>query len=61
MAQPFFVKFCEDLKDLLVVDIEGQLRNHHQVQDFFSDHPKFEFQNGLLYCDGFLYVFDGLV
>jgi hypothetical protein len=34
--------------------------SHHQVQDFSSDHVKFEFQDGLLYCDGFLYVHDGL-
>jgi hypothetical protein len=35
--------------------------NHHQVQDFFNDHAKFEFQDGLLYCDGLLYVPDGFV
>ncbi len=32
-----------------------------QVQDFFNDHVKFEFQDGLLYRDGLLYVLDGLV
>jgi hypothetical protein len=48
-------------KDLLAIGIQGQLKNHHQVQDFYSDHVKFEFQNGLFYCDGLLYVFDGPV
>ncbi len=36
------------------------MRSQHQVQYFSNDHAKFKFQNGLLYCDDFLYVFDGL-
>jgi hypothetical protein len=35
--------------------------NHHQIQEFSSDHVKFEFQGGLLYHDGLLYVPNGLV
>jgi hypothetical protein len=35
--------------------------NCHQVQEFFSDHAKFEFQDGLYYRDGLLYVLDGFV
>ncbi len=35
--------------------------SHHQIQDFFSDHAKFEFQNGLFYSDDLLYVLDGFV
>jgi len=55
----FFSQIHENLKKhLLVIGIQGQLRNHHQVQDFFDDHFKFEFQDGLLYCDGLLYVPD---
>jgi hypothetical protein len=50
----------ENLKDPLVIGIQGQLTNH-QVQDFSNDHVKFEFQDGLLYHDGFLYVPDGPV
>jgi len=30
-------------------------KNQNQGQDFFSNHNKFEFQDGLLYHDGFLY------
>jgi hypothetical protein len=50
----FFCEICEDLEDLFVIGIQSQLRSHHQVQDFSSDHAKFKVQNGLLYCDGLL-------
>jgi hypothetical protein len=57
----FLCQICEDFKnEPLVIGIQGQLRNHHQVQDFSNDHGKFEFQDVLLYHDGFLYVLDGL-
>jgi hypothetical protein len=49
----------EDLKDPFIVGIQGQLKSHHQVQDFSSHHVKFKFQNGLLHHDGFLYVPNG--
>ncbi len=49
----------ENLKDPLVISIQGQLTNH-QVQYFSNDHVKFEFQDGLLYHDALLYVLDGL-
>jgi hypothetical protein len=56
----FFCQIREDLKkDHLAIGIQGQLSSHNQVQDFFNDHAKFEFENGLLYCDGFLYVPNG--
>jgi hypothetical protein len=45
--------------DLLTIDIQGQLKIHHQILDFSSDHVKFEFQNGLLDRDGLLYVLNG--
>jgi hypothetical protein len=32
--------------------------SHHQIQDFSNDHAKFEFQDGLFYHDGLLYVLD---
>jgi len=52
----FHCQICEDLKkDLLIIGIQGQLRNHHQIQDFFNDHAKFEFQDGLFYRDALLY------
>ncbi len=57
----FFCHICEDLKDTLAIIIQGQLRGHQQVQDFFNDHVKFKFQDGLLYHDGLLYVLDGHV
>jgi len=60
MTQPFFVKFVKILKDLFAINIQGQLKNHGQIQFFSNDHAKFKFQDGLLYCDGFLYVHDGL-
>jgi hypothetical protein len=47
-------------KNLLAIGIQGQLNSHHQVQDFFNDHVKFKFQDGLLYRDVILYVLDGL-
>jgi hypothetical protein len=57
----FFCQIHENLKnDPLVIGIQGQLRNHHQIQEFSSDHVKFEFQDGLFYHDGFLYVYNGL-
>jgi hypothetical protein len=56
----FFYQIHEDLKNDLAIGIQGQLKSHHQVQDFFSDHAKFEFQNGLLYYDNFFYVIHGL-
>ncbi len=43
------------------IGIQGQLRSHCQVQKNSSNHANFEFQDGLLYCDGLLYVFDGLM
>jgi hypothetical protein len=53
----FFNQIREDLKnDPLTIGIQGQLRSDHQIQDFFNDYAKFE----LLYCDGLLYVPDGL-
>jgi hypothetical protein len=56
----FFCQIHEDLKKHpLVIGIQNQLRSRHQIYDFFSDHAKFEFQNGLLYCDGLLYVPNG--
>jgi hypothetical protein len=56
----FFCQICEDLKkDPLVIVIQYQLRSHHQVHDFFSDHVKFKFQDGLLYGDGLLHILDG--
>jgi hypothetical protein len=45
---------------LLLLASKANLKNHQQVQDFFSDHAKFKFQDGLLYHDGLLYVLDGL-
>ncbi len=59
MTQPF-CQIREDSKDLLVIGIQGQLKSHHQIWDFPNDHVKFKSQDGLLYCDGFLYVFYGL-
>ncbi len=53
-------QICENLKkDLVTISIQGQLRIHHQVQKITIEHAKFEFQNGLLYFDGLLYVFNG--
>jgi hypothetical protein len=58
----FFYQIREDLKkDLLAIGIQGQLKNHPQVQNFSNDHAKFEFQDGLLYHDGLLYIVDGHV
>ncbi len=34
-------------KDPFAIGIQGQLRNHWQVQDFSSDHAKFKFQDGV--------------
>jgi hypothetical protein len=52
----FFNQIREDLKNNpFAISIQGQLRSHHQIQDFSSDYAKFE----LLYCDGLLYVPDG--
>jgi hypothetical protein len=42
-------------KDPFAIGIQGQLRNHWQVQDFSNDHAKFKFQDGVFYCDGLLY------
>ncbi len=56
----FLCQIHEDLKKgLFTIGIQGQLSSHHQVQGFFNDHAKFEFEDGLLYCDGLLYVLDG--
>jgi hypothetical protein len=53
----FLHQIQKDLeKDFFVVDIQNQLRNQHQIQDFFSDLAKFEFQDGLFYRDGLLYA-----
>jgi hypothetical protein len=35
------------------------LNNQNQGQDFLNDHNKFEFQDGLLYHDGLVYVPNG--
>jgi hypothetical protein len=57
----FLCQICEDLKnDPLAIGIQGQLRSHHQVLNFSSDHVKFEIQDGLFYRDDLLYVLDGL-
>jgi hypothetical protein len=56
----FFCQIREDLKDPFAIGIQGQLKSHHQVWDFPSDHVKFKFQNGVFYCDGFLYGPNGL-
>jgi hypothetical protein len=57
----FFCQICEDLKtNPLIINIQRKLKCHHQVQDFSSDHAKFEFQNGFLYHNGHLYVPNGL-
>jgi hypothetical protein len=37
----------------------GQLKNWNQIWNFSNDHDRFEFQEGLLYCYGFLYILDG--
>jgi hypothetical protein len=48
-----FYQICEDLKkNPLIVDIQNQLKNQHQIQDLFSDRAKFNFRDGLLYHDG---------
>jgi hypothetical protein len=57
MTQPFFSKFIKIWKKtLFIINIQGELKSSHQVQDFSNDHVKFKFQDGLLYHDGFLYV-----
>jgi hypothetical protein len=62
MTQPFFVKFMKIWKkNVLFINIQGQLKSHGHIQDFSNDHAKFEFGDGLLYRDGFLYVHDGTV
>jgi hypothetical protein len=33
--------------------------SHHQIYKKIGDHVKFEFQNGVLYHDGILYVLNG--
>jgi hypothetical protein len=60
MTKTFFHKICEDLEKDLIVDIQSQLRNQHQIKDFFNDCAKFEFWDGLLYHDGLLYVPNGI-
>jgi hypothetical protein len=52
----FLCQVHENLKNPLAISIQGQLRNHHQVQDSFNDHAKFKFQNGLLYHDGLAWL-----
>jgi hypothetical protein len=61
MTRPFFVKFVKIWKKPPTIGIQGQLRSHCQIQKKSTDHANFEFQNGLLYCDGLLYVLSGLV
>ncbi len=39
-------------KNPLIVDIQNQLRNQHQIQNLSCNHAKFKFRNGLLYLDG---------
>ncbi len=39
-----------------VASIKGQLKNQNEIQNLSNDHDRFEFQNGLLYYDGILYV-----
>jgi hypothetical protein len=51
-------QICKKLeKDLFTIGIQGQLKNHYQVQDSFSEHVKFQFQDGLLYRDGLFVYF----
>ncbi len=56
----FLCQIHGNLKDPFTIGIQGQLKNHHQVQDFSNDHAKFKFQDVLFYHDGLLYVPDGL-
>jgi hypothetical protein len=56
----FLCQICENLKkDPFAINIQGQLMPHHQIHDFSNDHAKFEFENGLFYRDGFLFVPNG--
>jgi hypothetical protein len=56
----FFHQICEDLKkDHVIVDIQNQLRNQHQILNLSNNNAKFKFQDGLLYRDGLWYVLDG--
>jgi hypothetical protein len=55
----FLCQICENSKVPLIIGIQGQLKSHCQVWDFPCDHVKFKFQDGLLYCDDFLYVPNG--
>jgi hypothetical protein len=44
---------------MTTINIENQLKNWYQIQSHWNDHDNFKFWYGLLYYDGFLYVFDG--
>jgi hypothetical protein len=45
-------------KDPLAINIQSQLRSHHQIQDISNEHATFEFQDGLLHGDGLLCILD---
>jgi hypothetical protein len=57
MTNPLFVGFTRIWKMVnFVASIKGQLKNQNEIQNLSNDHDRFEFQNGLLYYDGILYV-----
>jgi len=59
MTQPFLVKFMKIWKkNPFDINIQSQLRSHHQIQDISNEHPTFEFQDGLLHGDGLLCILD---
>jgi hypothetical protein len=41
-----------------VINIKGQLKNQNEITSLSNDHDRFKFQNGLLYHDGILHVFN---
>jgi hypothetical protein len=58
----FFCQIREDLKkNPLVIVIQSQLKSHQQVHDFFTNHAKVKFQDGLFYGDNLLHIPNGLV
>jgi len=42
----------------IAINIKGELKESYHVQNLSNEHDNFEFQDGLLYHDGFLYVLD---
>jgi hypothetical protein len=46
-------------KNPFIIGIKSWLKNQNQGKINFNHHNKFEFQNGLLYHDGLLYVPSG--